>query len=163
MVSLESGQKRCQKLCKVLIPSAGSCRLQVQPAWGGCARRQMDQKLISPCETKGAPSKMEDLADGTQGIKPVIAAVNGIAHGGGFETALACDVIIACDDSDFALPEPKVGLFAGAAGVLRLPRARRRRARVLRVLRVPRALAIPIPPPIPLPPPPPSSRRRQPR
>jgi enoyl-CoA hydratase/carnithine racemase len=62
------------------------------------------------------------LADGTQGIKPVIAAVNGIAHGGGFETALACDVIIACDDSDFALPEPKVGLFAGAGGVIRLPR-----------------------------------------
>lgn len=67
-------------------------------------------------------SDRQALADGTQGIKPVIAAVNGIAHGGGFETALACDVIFACDDSDFALPEPKVGLFAGAGGVIRLPR-----------------------------------------
>ena len=56
------------------------------------------------------------------GIKPIIAAVNGIAHGGGFETALACDVIIASEKADFALPEPKVGLFAAAGGVVRLPR-----------------------------------------
>ena len=49
-------------------------------------------------------------------------AVNGIAHGGGFETALSCDVIIAGENADFALPEPKVGLFAAAGGVIRLPR-----------------------------------------
>lgn len=57
-----------------------------------------------------------------EGMKPVIAAVNGIAHGGGFETALACDVIIAGENADFALPEPKVGLYAAAGGVVRLPR-----------------------------------------
>jgi crotonobetainyl-CoA hydratase len=57
-----------------------------------------------------------------QGLKPVIAAVNGIAHGGGFETALSCDVIIAGENADFALPEPKVGLYAAAGGVGRLPR-----------------------------------------
>lgn len=57
-----------------------------------------------------------------RGSKPIIAAVNGIAHGGGFETALACDVIIASELADFALPEPKVGLFAAAGGVVRLPR-----------------------------------------
>lgn len=57
-----------------------------------------------------------------EGIKPVIAAVNGIAHGGGFETALACDVIIASENANFALPEPKVGLYAAAGGVIRLPR-----------------------------------------
>ena len=57
-----------------------------------------------------------------KGIKPVIAAVNGIAHGGGFETALACDVLIASEKADFALPEPKVGLYAAAGGVVRLPR-----------------------------------------
>ena len=56
------------------------------------------------------------------GIKPVIAAVNGIAHGGGFETALACDVIVASESADFSLPEPKVGLYAAAGGVVRLPR-----------------------------------------
>ena len=54
--------------------------------------------------------------------KPVIAAVNGVAMGGGFEIALACDLIIASDKAVFALPEPKVGLAALAGGVHRLPR-----------------------------------------
>lgn len=54
--------------------------------------------------------------------KPVIAAVNGIAMGGGFEIALACDLIIASDNAVFALPEPKVGLAALAGGMMRLPR-----------------------------------------
>ena len=55
--------------------------------------------------------------------KPIIAAVNGIAMGGGFEIALACDLIIASDAAIFALPEPKVGLAALAGGLQRLPRA----------------------------------------
>ena len=54
--------------------------------------------------------------------KPVIAAVNGFAMGGGFEIALACDIIIASDQAKFALPEPKVGLAAGAGGMQRLSR-----------------------------------------
>lgn len=54
--------------------------------------------------------------------KPVIAAVNGVAMGGGFEIALACDLIIASDKAVFALPEPKVGLAALAGGLNRLPR-----------------------------------------
>ncbi len=54
--------------------------------------------------------------------KPVIAAVNGIAMGGGFEIALACDLIIASENAVFALPEPKVGLAALAGGLHRLPR-----------------------------------------
>jgi len=54
--------------------------------------------------------------------KPVIAAVNGIAFGGGFEIALACDLILAADTAVFALPEPKVGLAALAGGLHRLPR-----------------------------------------
>ena len=54
--------------------------------------------------------------------KPVIAAVNGVAMGGGFEIALACDLIVAAESATFALPEPKVGLAALAGGLLRLPR-----------------------------------------
>jgi enoyl-CoA hydratase/carnithine racemase len=54
--------------------------------------------------------------------KPVIAAVNGLAMGGGFELALACDLLIAAETALFALPEPKVGLAATAGGLLRLPR-----------------------------------------
>lgn len=53
--------------------------------------------------------------------KPVIAAVNGLAMGGGFEIALACDLIIASENAFFALPEPRVGLAATAGGLLRLP------------------------------------------
>src|SRR5580698_7896820 len=55
--------------------------------------------------------------------KPIIAAVNGVAMGGGFEIALACDLIIASENAIFALPEPRVGLAALAGGLLRLPRA----------------------------------------
>ncbi len=55
--------------------------------------------------------------------KPVIAAVNGVAMGGGFEIALACDFIVAAESAVFALPEPRVGLAALAGGLHRLPRA----------------------------------------
>lgn len=55
--------------------------------------------------------------------KPIIAAVNGVALGGGFEIALACDLIVASQNATFALPEPKVGLAALAGGLYRLPRA----------------------------------------
>ena len=54
--------------------------------------------------------------------KPTIAAVNGWAMGGGCEMALACDIVIAAKHAQFGLPEPRVGLVAGAGGVQRLPR-----------------------------------------
>src|SRR5580698_643194 len=54
--------------------------------------------------------------------KPIIAAVNGVAMGGGFEIALACDLIIASENATFALPEPRIGLAALAGGLHRLPR-----------------------------------------
>ncbi len=54
--------------------------------------------------------------------KPIIAAVNGFAMGGGFETALSCDIILASENAKFALPEVKVGFFAAASGVQRLSR-----------------------------------------
>ena len=54
--------------------------------------------------------------------KPIIAAVNGFALGGGLELALACDIIVAADHAEVGLPEVRVGLVAGAGGVHRLPR-----------------------------------------
>ncbi|GAB2847750.1 crotonase/enoyl-CoA hydratase family protein [Actinoallomurus bryophytorum] len=54
--------------------------------------------------------------------KPIIAAVEGYALAGGFELALACDMIVASSESKFGLPEVKRGLVAGAGGLLRLPR-----------------------------------------
>jgi acetyl-CoA C-acetyltransferase len=55
--------------------------------------------------------------------KPVIAAVNGFAMGGGFEIALACHLVVADESAKFALSEVKVGLIAGAGGTIRLPRS----------------------------------------
>jgi enoyl-CoA hydratase len=54
--------------------------------------------------------------------KPTIAAVEGYALAGGFELALACDIIVASENATFGLPEVRRGLVAGAGGLLRLPR-----------------------------------------
>ncbi|MGQ4600621.1 crotonase/enoyl-CoA hydratase family protein [Nocardia sp. R6R-6] len=54
-------------------------------------------------------------------VKPMIAAVEGKALGGGFEIALACDLVVAGSSAQFGLPEVKRGLVASAGGVLRLP------------------------------------------
>ena len=60
------------------------------------------------------------LAERWDLAKPVIAAVNGLALGGGFELALACDLIVAADSAVFGLPEPKLGLIAIGGGIHRL-------------------------------------------
>jgi crotonobetainyl-CoA hydratase len=86
----------------------------------------------------GDPAEPEDFgAGGLAGLtelfdldKPVIAAVNGYAAGGGFELALACDLVVAVPEARFSLPEVKLGIVADSGGILRLPR------------RLPRALAM---------------------
>ncbi|MEM8631459.1 MAG: enoyl-CoA hydratase-related protein [Pseudomonadota bacterium] len=64
--------------------------------------------------------------------KPVIAAVNGMALGGGFELALAADMIVAADHAEFGLPEATLGIVGDSGGTIRLPR------------RLPRAVAMEI-------------------
>lgn len=54
--------------------------------------------------------------------KPLIAAVEGPAVGGGFEIVLSCDLVVASENARFGLPEVKRGLLAGAGGLMRLPR-----------------------------------------
>ncbi|GEN98666.1 carnitinyl-CoA dehydratase [Novosphingobium sediminis] len=55
--------------------------------------------------------------------KPVIAAVNGLAVGGGFELALAADLIVASETAKFWLPEAQLGMLPDSGGLLRLPKA----------------------------------------
>ena len=73
-------------------------------------------------DMKSPPSGFAGLTSRFDLTKPLIAAVNGVAMGGGFEIALACDLIVAADTATFALPEPRVGLAALAGGLHRLPR-----------------------------------------
>jgi crotonobetainyl-CoA hydratase len=74
-------------------------------------------------EMRSPPSGFAGLTSRFDLAKPLIAAVNGVAMGGGFEIALACDLIVASEAAVFALPEPRVGLAALAGGLHRLPRA----------------------------------------
>ena len=68
------------------------------------------------------PSGFGGLARRFDLDKPLIAAVNGVALGGGLEIALACDIIVAAEHARFGFPEPKVGLAAMGGGVHRLIR-----------------------------------------
>jgi len=55
-----------------------------------------------------------------QSTKPIIAAVNGGAYGGGMEIVLNCDLVVAGEDAKFALPEVKRGVVAIQGGIPRL-------------------------------------------
>jgi enoyl-CoA hydratase len=89
---------------------------------GGTFSAGMDLKAFANGETPILPGR--GFGGLTQAVvrKPLIAAVEGWALGGGFEMVLACDVIVAAEDAKFGLPEVKRGLIAGEGGVIRLPR-----------------------------------------
>ncbi len=79
--------------------------------------KELAEAAEDPAETAARWARVTRLTDRFDYPKPIIARVNGVAMGGGFELALACDVIVASDSASFALPEPKRGLipFAGAS------------------------------------------------
>jgi enoyl-CoA hydratase len=104
------------------LDGRGEVRVLVLTGAGGTFSAGMD--------LKGFLAGDSPLADGRgfggiaerPPVKPVIAAVEGYALAGGFELALACDLIVASEAARFGLPEVRRGLVAGAGGLLRLPR-----------------------------------------
>lgn len=86
-----------------------------------------DLKAIARQRAAGSPAPPPS-PNGFAGLtnrlfqKPLVAAVNGLAVGGGFELLLACDLVIAEDHATFALPEVRRGLVAAAGGLIRLSR-----------------------------------------
>jgi enoyl-CoA hydratase len=99
-----------------------AARVGVLTGAGGMFCAGMDLKAISAGERRPMTER------GMFGIcerppeKPLIAAVERFALGGGLEIALACDLIVAAHDAKLGLPEAKRGLVAAAGGVIRLPR-----------------------------------------
>lgn len=71
---------------------------------------------------KVPPSGYGGLTNRFTCYKPIIAAVNGLALGGGFELALSSDIVVASENANFGLPEPKIGTAAVASGMHRLVR-----------------------------------------
>ncbi|MFD9006446.1 crotonase/enoyl-CoA hydratase family protein [Streptomyces sp. NPDC059582] len=82
----------------------------------------MDLKAALRGESPDIPGRGFGGVTEVARTKPLIAAVEGWAMGGGFELALACDLIVAAQDAHFGLPEVKRGLIAAGGGVIRLPR-----------------------------------------
>lgn len=89
---------------------------------GGTFCAGMDLKAFLAGEKPSIPGRgFAGIVEGPP-AKPLIAAVEGYALAGGFEIALACDMIVAAEDVKFGLPEVKRGLVAAGGGLMRLPR-----------------------------------------
>ncbi|OBA72560.1 enoyl-CoA hydratase [Mycobacterium sp. 1554424.7] len=104
-----------------LLDSDPTLSVGVLTGAGGTFSAGMDLKAFANGQTPILPGR--GFGGLTRAIvqKPLIAAVEGWALGGGFEMALSCDLIVAARDAKFGLPEVKRGLIAGEGGVIRLP------------------------------------------
>ncbi|MEU2927724.1 crotonase/enoyl-CoA hydratase family protein [Streptomyces sp. NPDC007251] len=89
---------------------------------GGTFSAGMDLKAALAGESPEIPGRGFGGLTQARTTKPLIAAVEGWAMGGGFELALACDLIVAAGDARFGLPEVRRGLIAAGGGVIRLPK-----------------------------------------
>jgi enoyl-CoA hydratase len=92
---------------KAFVAGADIGELATDAPLGGKGRSQRGQRVLDSIEQLG---------------KPVVAAVNGFALGGGLELALACHLRLASTNARFATPEVKLGLLCGYGGTQRLPR-----------------------------------------
>jgi len=98
-------------------------RVLVLTGAGGCFCAGMDLSVPPGSERPVVPGRgFAGLTRRPPG-RPVVAAVEGHAAGGGFEIVLACDLVVASPTASFSLPEVRRGLVPGAGGLLRLPAA----------------------------------------
>jgi enoyl-CoA hydratase len=104
-----------------LLDSDPSLSVGVLTGAGGTFSAGMDLKAFAGGQTPILPGRGFGGLTRAEVRKPLIAAAEGWALGGGFEMALACDLIVAAQDAKFGLPEVKRGLIAGEGGVIRLP------------------------------------------
>ncbi|MFD4524161.1 enoyl-CoA-hydratase DpgD [Streptomyces sp. NPDC058470] len=105
----------------VLLTGAGDRAFSVGQDLKERARLDREGAPLTTFGSHGQPG-WPRLTDRFTLSKPVVAQVHGYALGGGFELALACDLIIASDQAVFALPEARLGLIPGAGGAFRLVR-----------------------------------------
>jgi enoyl-CoA hydratase len=105
-----------------LLDADAELSVGVLTGGGGTFCAGMDLKAFVRGELPVLPGR--GLGGLTRAVvrKPLIAAVEGWALGGGFELALACDLIVAAEDAHFGFPEVKRGLVASEGGLIRLPR-----------------------------------------
>ncbi len=105
-------------------PQTASCRVLILHGAGGVFSAGADLTETAQISNQQRLSSWDALMQTLDDVPvPVIAAVEGLAYGAGFELALACDMIVAAEDTRFALPEVKYGFLPGSGGTQRLVRA----------------------------------------
>ena len=87
-----------------------------------CAGGDLKQEAVVDGPVPGSDSRVITQALRHRPAKPLLAAVNGLAYGGGVELLLACDLVVSAEHATFALPEVKRGRVAAGGGLVRLPR-----------------------------------------